>query len=102
MLSHLRDGGGFENKGDLDLDLDMLDFIQADENARGEKRVSAQREKIIVKADLFDFQHLCPDSGERFLERRPWRKGGLREGRVGEETQFSRQADTLHFPGGAF
>jgi len=51
MLSHLRDGGSFENIGDLDLEL--RDFIHADENARGEKGVSAQREEIIVKADLF-------------------------------------------------
>src|SRR5216683_5815765 len=100
MLSHLRDGGGLENKGDLNLE--MRDFIEAAENACGEKGVSAQREEIIVKTDLFDLQRLCKDSGECFLERRPWRNGSLRQGRAGRETQFSRQADTLHFPGGTF
>ena len=85
-----------------DLDLNLRDFVQADENACGQEGVPAQRKEVIVNTDLFDLQHLCPDAGQCFLERRPWRDGGPREGSLGRETQFSRQADTLHFAGRAF
>ena len=66
------------------------------------RRISAQCEEIIVNTDLLDLQDLCPVLGQRLLERRPWRDGGPRQAGAGRETQFSRQADTLHFAGRAF
>ena len=72
------------------------------ENVGGQERVSARREEVIVNTDLFNLEDLCPVLGQQLLERRPWRDEGPREGCAVRHTQFSRQADTLHFTGMAF
>ena len=100
VVSHLRDGGRLEEERELDLD--MHDVVQLNEDACGQQRVPAQRKEIIVGTDLFDLQHLSPDSGEHLLDRRAWRDVGLRRAGVVLEPQLRGQADTLHFAGRAF
>ena len=94
MVRHLRNGRRLEKPRDLELDL--RDFIDVAENVGGQERVSAQRKEVIVNTDLLDLKDLCPVLGQQLLERRPWRDEGLRRGGAGRETQFGRQADTLH------
>ena len=38
-------------------------MVNAGENVRGQKRVAAQREEIVVNADLLEAKHVGPDSG---------------------------------------
>src|SRR6266568_6627690 len=95
MVSHLRNGGRLEKAGGPDLE--MHGVVYVGENVCGQKRVSAQREEVIMDTDLFDLQDLCPESGKHFLEGRPWRDEGLRFGDAASEPELRRQAYTLHF-----
>ena len=48
-------------------------------------RVAAQREEVVVDANLREAEHLCPQLGQLRLDRRPWRHVGsfyLRPGHV--------------------
>jgi len=100
MERHFRDSWCLEESRDLELNL--RNIVDVSQNVAGQERVSARREKVIVNADLVDLQDLCPALGQHLLERRPWRREGLREGITGREAQFGRQADTLHFASRAF
>ena len=46
------------------------DVACAGHDARGQQRVSAEREEILVDADTIDAQRVCPDSREQFLDGR--------------------------------
>ena len=100
MLGHLRDGGRLENTRGRDLELH--DLAQSAENAYRQKGVATQCKEIIVDTDLFDLKNRCRNAGQHLLERCPWGDRRSREGGVGRETEFSRQADTLHFAGRTF
>ena len=68
----------------------------------GKQRVAAEREEIIMDADLFALKDIRPDSGEHILERRARSNEGLRRGDAAGEPQLRRQADTLHFASWTF
>src|SRR5262249_47901131 len=72
------------------------------ENMGGEEGVSARCKEIIVNTDLLDLEDLRPAFGQLVLERCPWRDESARQDRAARETQFRRQATTLHLAGGAF
>src|SRR5215510_5576222 len=100
MPGDLLDGWRLEDAGDFDRYGHEL--VQAYEDARSLKRVPAQGEEIIMDTDLFEFQHLCPDSGQHLLERRPWCHEGRPENSARCEAQLGRQPYTLHFAGRTF
>ena len=101
MARHLRNSRRLEKPRDLDLDL--RDLVHVAENASGQERVSAQCEEVIVDTDLLDLEDLRPElrpassRAASVARRRPAPRRS-----AGRETQFSRQADPLHFAGRAF
>src|SRR6266436_4990059 len=100
MVRHLRNSGRLEKPRNLELNLS--DFVYVGEDVGSQERVSARREEVIVNTNLLDLEDLCPVLGQHILERRPWRDVGPRQASAGRDTQFSRQADALHFAGRAF
>ena len=61
ILRHLGDGRRVEQAHDPDFE--MHGIVNAGENMRGQKRIAAQREEIVVNADLLEAKHVRPDSG---------------------------------------
>ena len=78
MVRHLRNRRRLEKAGDLELEL--RDLVHVGENVGGQERVAAQREEIIMDADLLDLEDLCPAFGQHLLEGRPRRDEGPRRG----------------------
>src|SRR5262249_47808357 len=99
MMRHLRNGRPLEEARNLELNL--RNVVDVPENARGQERVSARREEIIVNTDLLDPEDLCPALGQRFLKRRPWRDESRRLAAATRQSQLGRQANTLHLAGRA-
>ena len=70
---------------------------------RHQQRVAPELEKVVIRADSFDSEHLAPDRGDRFFNRRP-RRGvrplgpGLFGRWEGAPVDFSvgRQGQRLH------
>ena len=100
MLGHLRDRRRIEQAGNLDLELHR--FVNADQCLGGKQRVAAEREEIVMDADLVAPQDVGPYSGEYIFERRAWRNKGLRRVDAVRETQFHSKPDAPHFAGCAF
>src|SRR5258708_3954505 len=100
MVRHLRNGRRLEKSRNLELNL--RDVVDVAENVRGQKRVSARREEVLVNPERLARQDFCPALGGRLGGRRRGRDEGGGQGGADRETQFSRQADTLHFAGRAF
>ena len=72
------------------------------ENAYRQKRVATECKEIIVDTDLFDLQHLCPNAGQRFLERRSWRDEGSRIAALIRETELRAKPTRFTLPVGPF
>src|SRR5690349_16675234 len=64
-------GGRVEERADGELDGEGR--AQAADELRGQQRVSAAREEVVVDADAFDAEHLREQRAKRILLRRPRR-----------------------------
>jgi len=73
------------------------DHVVAGENMYGRKRVTTQREEIIMDTDPFDLEDFGPEFRQHLLEVRLRRDEGLRPDDKVRESQLCRQTDTLHF-----
>ena len=100
MERHLGDGRRFEHAGDIDLHMHLV--VNAGKNLRGQKRIPAQREKIIVDTDPFARKDIGPDSGQLVFKRRARSNKRLKCDNAVLEPQLRRQPHTLHFAGGPF
>ncbi len=95
MESHLRNRRHLENARNPNLE--MQDVANAGENMYGRKRVTTQREEIIMDTDPFDLEDFGPEFRLHLLEVRLRRDEGLRPDDKVRESQLCRQTDTLHF-----
>ena len=68
MLSHLGHGRRLEHADDTDIK--MKPVVNARDDLRGQKRIPAQGEKIIMDTDLFARKYVGPDSGQLIFKRR--------------------------------
>ncbi len=62
------EGGGLEERTQRQLDVEGL--AHARDDLGGQQRVAAQREEVVVAADLLHAQHLGPQGGQLLLGRR--------------------------------
>ena len=70
-----RDGGGFEDDADRQLDLEFPG--NARNNLRGQEGVAAQMEEIIMNADAVALKNLAPDFNQQELGRVSGRLGSF-------------------------
>ena len=61
IFRHLGNGRCIEQA--YDPDFEMHDIVNAGQNVRGQKRIAAQREEIVMDADPVEAKHLRPDAG---------------------------------------
>src|SRR5215470_12421259 len=100
MGGDLGDSRCLEEPRKLKLDLRELGYVA--ENISSQKRVSARHKKVVVNANLRDFENFGPVFGKRSLQLGPRLDERSQRRSASREAQSIGQADALLLSGWAF